>query len=115
MADRFIGLPQYFPDEKEFRRRVSQVVNRTLVGKTNNVSDEITLVASTATTVATVSPNLLGEDSAIIFVPTSANAAAEVGAGGMFVSSRSVADNTFNITHANNAQTDRTFKYVIIG
>jgi hypothetical protein len=44
-------------------------------------------------------------------MPTTANAAAEM--DGMFVSSRG--KQTFTITHANNSQSDRTFKYVVIG
>jgi hypothetical protein len=46
-----------------------------------------------------------------LFMPTTANAAAELAT--MFVSSRG--KQTFTITHANNGQTDRTFKYVVIG
>ena len=46
-------------------------------------------------------------------MPTTANASAEVGAGTIYVSAR--AKQTFTLTHANNGQTDRTYKYAIIG
>jgi hypothetical protein len=42
-----------------------------------------------------------------------ANAAAEVGAGTIYISA--VSHRSFTITHANNAQTDRTFGFVCIG
>ena len=44
---------------------------------------------------------------------TTANAAAEVGAGGMYVSAQG--DGSFTVTHANNAQADRTFDYTVTG
>ena len=46
-------------------------------------------------------------------MPTTANASAEQGAGTMFVGPR--AKQSFTITHANNAQTDRTFAYSVLG
>jgi hypothetical protein len=71
---------------------------------------EITLTASAATTVV---PDLAcSAVSHIFFSPLTANAAAEIGAGTMYVSSRGF--RTFTITHANNAQVDRTFSYVLV-
>ena len=52
-------------------------------------------------------------ESVILLMPTTANASAEQGAGTIYVSAR--AKQTFTLTHANNGQTDRTFKYAIIG
>jgi hypothetical protein len=46
------------------------------------------------------------------FVPLTANAAAEIGAGTMYVSARTKWE--FTITHANNAQVDRTFGYQLV-
>jgi hypothetical protein len=44
-------------------------------------------------------------------MPTTANAAAEIGNGTIYVSSRG--KQTATITHANNSQTDRTFAYAL--
>jgi hypothetical protein len=91
-------------------RDVASVVNLMLDGKTN-ATGTFTLSASTTTT--SVTDVRAGTNSVINFTPTTANAAAEVGAGGMFISAR--ADSSFTITHANNSQSDRTFIYTIIG
>ena len=49
----------------------------------------------------------------VFLFPKTAHAAAELAAGGCYVSA--VAAGTFTLTHANNAQTDRTFAYVCLG
>ena len=79
-------------------------------GKTNN-RGAFTITANAATTVIT--DLRVGADSVILPVSTTANASAEVAAGGFYVSS--VGKQTFTVTHANDAQTDRTFKYAVIG
>jgi hypothetical protein len=69
----------------------------------------VTLTANAATTVV---PCLaMAASSHVFFSPRSANAAAEIGAGTMYVSSRGF--RTFTISHANNAQADRTFSYIV--
>ncbi len=89
-------------------RQVAEVLNRTIDGKLNSTGT-VTLTASAASTAVT--EERAGSDSVILFMPTTANAAAEM--DGMYVSSRG--KQTFTITHANNSQTDRTFSYVVIG
>lgn len=74
-------------------------------------SGTVTLAANLATT--TLSNINIGPDSRIFFFPTTANAAAELGAGTMYVSAK--ANESATITHANNAQADRTFDYAIFG
>lgn len=71
----------------------------------------ITLNAGQTSTVVT--DDRVGSNSFIEFMPRTANAAAERRNGTMFVSSQS--KQTFTISHANNAQTDRTFVYTILG
>ena len=46
-------------------------------------------------------------------MPTTANAAAELGNGTLYVSAR--AKGGFTLAHANNAQGDRAFGYALIG
>ena len=98
------------PTEAANPREVSQVVNSILDGKLNSTGS-FTCTASAATT--SVTDFRAGEDSVILLMPTTANAASEQGAGTIFVSTR--AKQSFTVTHANNAQTDRTCDYVIIG
>ena len=89
-------------------RDVAQAVNLLIDGK-SNARGSFTLTASAATT--TVTDLRVGEDSIINFTPTTANAAAEIGAGGMFISARN--NESFVITHANNSQNDRSFIYTV--
>lgn len=110
----FLQAPEFMPEVKEWCRRISRVVNQAMQGKTNNTGT-CTLTANSATTTVTEAPNRIGEETIVLFMPTTANAATEFGAGTLRVSTRSVANNTFTITHVNNAQNDRTFNYVLIG
>jgi hypothetical protein len=89
-------------------RRVSNVVRSIMTGKTNNTGS-VTLTASATSTV--VSDINVGGDSVILLSPLTANAAAAIGT--TYISS--VGDQTFTITHANNAQTDKDFSYVVVG
>src|SRR3989344_1867966 len=82
---------------------VASAVNNILKGKTNNTGT-VTLAANQSTTV--VPDTRVGDNSCITFMPTTANAAAEIGAGLMYVT---LGSQTFTITHANNAQTNRDF------
>jgi len=91
-------------------RQTAQVVNLLVDGKFNAVGS-VTLTASAAST--DVTDFRVGQDSVILFTPTTANAAAEQGNGTMFLSAR--AKQSFTITHANNSQSDRTFLYIVIG
>ena len=79
-------------------------------GRSNAVV-AVTLAANAPSTVVTFQN--CGAGSAPLAVPTSAHAAAEVGNGTMYVSH--VANGSFTIAHANNAQTDRTFVFVCLG
>lgn len=90
--------------DKDARR----TINKILSGKTNNIGT-VTLTANSATT--TLADSRIGINSVIHMQPTTANAATAItnvyfGAPG---------DGTVTINHSNNAQTDRTFLYSIIG
>lgn len=96
-------------DEKDLRRFALAIQG--LSSGRSNASSTVTLTASAASTV--VSFDNCSADSIPLLVPMTANAAAELGAGTIYVSA--VAHRSFTITHANNAQTDRTFGFVCIG
>lgn len=110
----FLNAPEYYADLKEWLRRTVKVVNNIMEGKTNNTGS-VTLSASSSTTTVTEAKGRVGQNTIILLMPTTANAATEFGAGTLYISARNVANNQFTITHVNNSQTDRTFNYVLIG
>ena len=119
---KFPSTGSYINDHQNLLRRVTSTIHNIMQGKTNNTG-EITLGASAATTDVNLTKGDLTPTTVINFMPTTANAAAEIGAGTMYVSSvnadaassGTLAKFSFRITHANNAQTDRIFKFTLIG
>ena len=91
-------------------RQIAEVVNRTLDGGIN-ATGSVTLTASAASTAVT--DKRLSATSYFGLMPTTANASAEVGNGTIYVSSQG--KQTLTLTHANNSQSDRTYRYVILG
>jgi hypothetical protein len=77
----------------------------------SNAAGNCTLAAGTATT-KIFAPNCAATSKVFLF-PASVHAAAEFGNGTLFVSI--VANGTFTLTHAANAQTDRSFFFVCLG
>lgn len=84
---------------------------RELIQGRSNATGSVTLTANQATTA--VSRSTFSDQAQVLLTPRTANAAAEWAAGTMFVSA--IANQSFTITHANNAQTDRTFSFIVIG
>jgi hypothetical protein len=106
------SVPEKMNEPIEWLRRTAPVVNRILQGRTNNYSS-VTLTANSATTTVTLAKGRLSINSVILFMPQTSNAAA--GLTGLYVTGIDPDADTFVIHHANNAQTDRTFSYAIIG
>lgn len=88
--------------------KFAAAINQLAQGRSNAVGT-VTLTASVAST--TVTPETCGAGSKVFLTPTTANAAAALAT--TYVSA--VAPKSFTLTHANNAQTDRTFGYVCLG
>lgn len=119
----FPNVPDYNNDHPSLFRSIIRVIRGIMQGKTNNTGS-FTLTANTTTTDVTVSPDDLTPDSIILIAPTTASAATEFGAGSIYISEVN-ADNaasgsglaaySFRITHANTADTDKTFNFVIVG
>lgn len=101
--------PALASDEKD-QLRINFVIQQLLAGRMN-VTGRCTLAAS-ATTTTIVAENC-GEGAGVFLMPRTANASAEFGNGTIRVSA--VANGSFTITHANNAQTDRDFFWLAIG
>ena len=93
-------------------RQVAKVVNRSLAGKLN-ATGTVTLTANAATTV--ISDARFTVQSFVNFDPLTANASTEKANGTIYVTAANRRNSQFTVTHANNAQTDRTFRYLIIG
>lgn len=85
--------------------------NNMLSGKLNATHPSFTLTPNAAQT--TLTDFRIGGSSVVLFVPKTANAAAEIGAGTLILGEP--VSGAVNVGHANNAQTDRTFDLVIIG
>lgn len=98
--------------EEQHRRRIASVV-KSLGGGKMEVSGRLTLAASAANT--TITDARIGVNSVLIFMPETANAAAEIGAGTLYVSATGRVNGSAVVTHANNSQTDRSFLVAIIG
>jgi hypothetical protein len=97
------------PAEKDLFRIVLAV--RQLTEGRSNAAGTLTLAAgATATVVA--APNCAA-GSAVFLFPATANAAAALAT--TYVATANVGKGQFTVTHANNAQTDRTFFFVCLG
>lgn len=97
------------PQERNIARVVQGI--RDLYAGRSNAVGTLTLTEN-ATTTAVTAINV-GPDSRVFLMATTANAAAEAGGTALYISS--VGQGTFTVTHANNAQTDRTFFWVALG
>src|SRR5262245_18926346 len=97
------------PDEKDLYKIVFAV--RQLQEGRSNAVGNFTLTANAGSTTVTA-PSCSSGCTVLPFAKT-ANAAAELGNGTMYIGS--VNNGSFVVTHANNAQTDRTFLYAAFG
>lgn len=106
-----VSVPSGFvTDDAEFKRMTASWMLEANQGHLANTGT-VTLTALVAST--TVADARAGANSFIGFMPTTANAAAEIGAGTMYVSTQG--KQQFIITHAVGAAVDRTFRYAILG
>ncbi len=103
------ALPTDLADERQHRRLIATAVNSALQGHLNCVKAVTLAVSAASTTVVDARISLL---TAVLPSPLTADAAAEIGNGTMYFTP-SVGQVV--ITHANNAQADRTFNLALIG
>lgn len=104
----YFGVPLFNEDEAAHRRVIAVVLNNVLQGKLNNTGT-LTQAANAATT--TLTDPRIGANSAILLMPRTANAATAL----VFTYFDTFTDGSCVVHHANNAQTDRTFTYAVIG
>ncbi len=94
--------------------------NRHNRGKANYAVDQsgdgtltVTLAANATST--TVTDERLSYYSTVVFDPMTANAAAELAAGTLFVTQANRMNGSWTLTHANAVSEDRTFRMAILG
>jgi hypothetical protein len=112
--------PTQLENFRQFLIQLAAASNRHNRGKMNFAVDQsgdgtltVTLTANVAST--TVTDERLSYYSAVVFDPMTANAAAELAAGTLYVTQTNRGTGSWVLTHANNAQTDRTYRMAIIG
>jgi hypothetical protein len=103
----FPGVAEVVSDPKEQFRQHAQAINRLNQGKFNGTGT-VTLTPSATST--TLTDPRIGSDSAILFMPTTANAATAL--ANIYVDGRKAGEAT--IHHASSANTDQTFTYLIV-
>lgn len=104
-------MTAYVPGSNETDpKKLVRAIGELAAGR-SNATGTMTLAASAAST--TVTDQNCAAGSVVIPIPTTLHAAAELGNGTMYLSA--TANGSFTFTHANNAQTDRTFAYSIAG
>lgn len=112
LSPAFQSVPEYIQDDVEHRRKLAQMGNRHNQGKFNAFID-FTLTASAAT--STLIDARIGYFSTLLFMPMTANASAEIGAGTIYVQQSNMKSGQAIINHANNSNADKTFRILIIG
>lgn len=90
-------------DERDHRRLI-------LLGLAERTG---TLTLAIGAGITTVIDARIRSDSPIILVPTTANAAAEMAAGTLWIQETGRVNGSVVIAHANNAASDRVFRYLI--
>lgn len=89
-------------------RETAEAINNIFNGRLDAVG-EVTLTPGAITT--TVEDTRCTSGSVVCLESMTANAAAERAAGSLYVVP---GQGSFTVNHANNAQTDRTFRYVVL-
>ena len=90
-------------------RTLFEWASRVQTGKIN-VAFDMTVTANSATT--TLTDARIGAESALLFMPLTASAAAEQASGLMWVSA--LGDGTATLQNRNTATTDRTFRVLVL-
>ena len=90
--------------------KINEIIIKTnaMINGSGNNTNSVTLTASATTTIVT--DQRCGPDAYVGLMPTTANAA-----DALSTTYVSATKGSFTITHASNTQTDRTFRYCIVG
>lgn len=113
----FLHLPppapfRSFSEVTSYVRRIHEALFQAKRGKLECVT-ELTLTANDTETVLNYKG--LSPQSVVLFDPKTANAAAELAAGTLYVLTADRGNDQWTVTHANDASTDRSFQIAVIG
>jgi hypothetical protein len=108
----FSAVERENPNAKEHARRIAGVLNRLMQGKANTTAT-VTLNANVTKTYWR--DGRLSQTCMVRWDPMTANAAAELTAGTLYVLEADRQAGQWLITHASDASTDRKFRVVILG
>ena len=103
-------IPEYLFDSGKWLKSAAIAINQIRDGKINSTGS-FTLTANQSST--TISDVRCGGESRVFFTPLTANAAAELTS--IYIPSATITDGQFVVQHANNANSDKTFHYVLLG
>jgi hypothetical protein len=104
-------VPEFLADDKEHRREIARRVNLITQGKLN-ITLDVTLAVGAPST--TITDPRIGFYSAVIpAMAMTKDAAAELATGNLYVDA--LVKGSCIVHHSNNAQTDRTIRFLIIG
>ncbi len=107
----FPPINEQASNDPNYVRRIAEVANRINRGGLNVARDAVTLTASVATT--TITDARISNQSFIGLMPLTSNAAAALAT--TYIPAATQINGSAVVAHANNAQTDRTFRVLIIG
>jgi len=111
----FPGVPPFNGKNiDDWTTKAKITINNSLNGKLNSTG-KFTLAASTVSTEVKFANGMVGQNTVIIYFPLTANASVVANDGAMFMSSRDVTNSVLGLTHTSDANTDKTFAYVLIG
>lgn len=97
------------PDDRQHRRQLAQQLSTAIQGRLD-CTFSLTLTDNADST--TIIDSRISLSTAVLVMPATAHAAAEIGNGTMYFTP---AAGQCIVTHANNAETDRTFTVAILG
>ena len=100
------------PPNEQDQSKQNATLRQLAEGRSNAVG--LVTLTQSATTTSVTAVNCAQSSYPFMF-PATANAAAEVGNGTMYVTVTNILNGSFTITHANNAQTNRVFYFICLG
>lgn len=111
----FEGTPRYIGTNAiTWGIKVTNTANNCLNGKMNSIGT-FTLNASTVSTSVKFVQGLIGDNTKMIWYPLTANAATVAYDGAMFLSTVDPTNNIMGLTHTSDANTNKTFAFILIG
>lgn len=108
MSTGFLPVPVTWADDVEHKRLLANGINSLRDGKINATGSFTMATSATSTVVTDVR---VGANTVVLLMPTTANAAGALAT--TYIGT--VAKESFTVSHASNSQSDRTFKYALLG